>query len=303
MLCTIGIVAAGRSSFPTAGVLLSTYCVSADGYDASGMHYSGNWASWGIYADGSGGSYDLFITTNVNGCYYPYGYWFDYNYYQLSLFWQNGPYSGTFSYGYGFDGSYSDGYGGSVSGYYQNITVVEGQVINEYTDLSQFSGLLTKYTAYFGGGMVNYTEYVIAGTLIGSGCSELYNYMDAAGNSWAVNVKYNLYADGSGGEYYTYIINDSICGYLPTGFYTAYTYDQMYISYSTYEGYPQTFNYGYSTSSSVADGYGGSTVGASINNYHPAGYIFYSYHDVDGAQTVNFTFDGGYGYYVAYVMD
>ena len=292
MLCTIGIVAAGKSSFPTAGLLLSTYCASTSGYDASNNPYSGSWDCWGVYADGFGGSYNSAIGSNMNGCYYPYGYWYQYIYSDLQTYWMHGTYTGNFYYGYAYDGYYSDGYGGSIYYMSEYISATDGQIVNQYTANDSMSGKPTIYTLYFrlSDRSLQTTEYIVAGTFIGNSCTTLYDYPDAAGILHTVAAKQYQYADGNGGYYYTYLLNDYDCGYLPSGYYT-------------YEMYPQTFNYGNASASIIADGMNGYTVGNSNYNYYSAGYIFYSYHDVAWAQTVNFTFDGVNGYYVAYVMD
>lgn len=72
---------------PEYGTWLSDGCGSTDGNDASGAYFTGAWAYGSNYADGSCGSYFVQSDTNVNGCYYPYGWKFDYNSSSYSLHW------------------------------------------------------------------------------------------------------------------------------------------------------------------------------------------------------------------------
>ena len=306
MLCTIGIVAAGKTVvYPAAGTLIGTYCQSISGYDAISVNYSGDWASCGIYADGVGGSYTTggILGENTNGCFHPAGWTYSYSSYDLTTYWTHGTSSGNFYYGTGFSASVADGNGGINSTGGESITAQDGQVVNQYGDSAD--GYPRTYTLYWSSASnsLQTSSYINAGTFIGSSCTTLYNQLDAAGNSHTVAAKQYQYADGTGGYYYTYLLNDYDCGYLPSGYYTQYSYSEMYISYNTYEMNPQTFNYGNAYTYTMADGMNGYTVGAGDNYYYPAGYIFYSYHDVAGAQTVNFAFDGVSGYYVDYVMD
>lgn len=308
MLCTIGIVASGKAVvYPAAGTLIGTYCQSASGSDATGIYYSGNWVSSGIYADGMGGSYTsgTILGEDVNGCFRPSGWTYYYSASDATIQWYHGANWGYFSYGTNYSAVVADGLGGTNNTGGQNITAYNGQVVNQYTSIDGASGYPTNYILYFrlSDTSLQTSEYIVAGTFLGNSCTTLYDYPDAAGSLFTVAVKQYQYADGTGGYYYTYVTNDYDCGYLPAGYYTQYSYSEAYISYNTYEMNPQTFNYGNTYAYTMADGMNGYTVGAGDNYYYPAGYIFYSYHDFAGAQTVNFTFDGVNGYYVAYVMD
>jgi hypothetical protein len=166
------------------------------------------------------------------------------------------------------------------------------------------TGYPTRYILYFrlSDTSLQTTSYIVAGTYLGNFCNILDNDVDAAGYIFSVPVRMHSYADGVGGAYYTYVKNDPICGYLPNGYHTEYTYSEAYISYNTYESNPQTFNYGNVYSYTRADGMNGYTVGTGENYYYPAGYIFYSYYDGAGLQYVNFVYDGLNGYVIEYVM-
>jgi hypothetical protein len=301
MLCTIGIVA-GKTSFPIYGTLLGTYCTATSAVDAISQYWSGSWDSWGIYADGYGGSFNTSLGSNNNGCFIPYGFYYSYDPYQGIIYWSHGTESGAFSYGDGYNATISDGNSGSINIQNFSLTVTDGQVVHSYTATDGATGYPANYILYFraSDSTLQNTSYIVAGTLVGQSCTTLYNQQDAAGNIWNVGAREYMYADGVGGYYYTYQTDVQECGYLPSGYYTQYSYEELYISYYTYEGNPQTFNYGFSTASQIADGINGSTVGASTTIYNPAGYIFYSYYDVAGQQTVNYVFDGIQGYAIVY---
>lgn len=72
---------------PEYGTWLSDGCNSTNGYDASGSYYEGYWAYGSFYADGTCGSYFVQSGSNVNGCYYPAGWKFDYSSSSSSLHW------------------------------------------------------------------------------------------------------------------------------------------------------------------------------------------------------------------------
>jgi hypothetical protein len=286
-----------------AGQLISSQCITTSGQDAQGTYWYGSWLYEETYSDGSGGSYSTIIGNNMGGCWYPAGYKTFYQQSDLTHQWSHGIYWGYFTYGYAYGYTEADGMGvtNNLSG--SSITATDGQVVHEFIESGAF-GYPTRYVLYFrlSDTSLQTTSYIVAGTFLGSGCTMLYNYPDAAGNLFTVAAKQYQYADGVGGYYYTYVTNDYDCGYLPSGYYTQYTYGEAEISYNTYESIPQTFNYGNVYSYTMADGMNGYTAGTGENYYYSAGYIFYSYYDGAGLQYVNFVYDGLNGYVIEYVM-
>lgn len=77
----------GGGGCPDPGEWLSDGCNSTSGYDASDSYFDGAWAYGSFYADGSCGQYFVEAGTNMNGCYYPNGWKFDYTSNSYSLHW------------------------------------------------------------------------------------------------------------------------------------------------------------------------------------------------------------------------
>jgi hypothetical protein len=289
-------------SITRAGVYISSQCVYADAYDANGAYWSGNWNYETTRADGMGGTYTTIEGSNINGCWYPDGFAYEPSTQSdISIAWTHGTDSGTFVYGYSYSYSQANGSGGVNSGSGNYVTASDNTVVHSYTQNDPTTGYPTDYTLYFrlSDTSLQETAYIVGGTLLGTGCANVTS-IDAAGNSWIVQALQYTYADGSGGSYSDYNINTMECGWLPNGYYTYYSYG--YLSFSYYDGYGNypSFNYGDSTSYSIADGMNGSTVGANTNIYYSYGYEFYSYYDSAGNQTVHLNFDGNNGYYETY---
>lgn len=74
-------------SCPPYGTWLSDGCNATSGYDASGSYFDGAWSYGSFYADGECGSYFVESGADINGCYYPAGWKFDYSDSSESLHW------------------------------------------------------------------------------------------------------------------------------------------------------------------------------------------------------------------------
>lgn len=298
---TIGFVA-GRGGFPAAGTLLSTYCESSSGTDLSGTYHAGAWLASGNYADGFGGSYTAFIGTNTLGCWYPYGWVYSYASGDLTIQWSHGIDSGYFTYGNYNNGQASDGVGGSYTFDSSWITATDNQIVHSYERYDEPTGWTVIEVLYFDletTSLVN-TSWPVAGTVISSGCTTA-SYTDAAGTVWEnVGVYQEQIADGNGSYSYTDTPNTEDCGYWPSGYYLSYTTTQEVLYYYDYDNNYLSFHYANSTTYDQADGTGNSTFGGFTDYLYSAGYIFYSYYDEAGAQTVNYRFDGVNSYYIDY---
>ena len=108
---------------PEYGTYLSDGCNSTDGYDASGAFFSGTWTFGSFYADGECGQYFVEAGTDMNGCYHPDGWKFDYTSYNDSVHWTvtdseaNTQAEGDFTYSSGWSSSnIADGAGGTYPG-------------------------------------------------------------------------------------------------------------------------------------------------------------------------------------------
>lgn len=145
---------------PAYGTWLSDGCNSTDGYDASGAYFNGAWAYGSFYADGVCGQYFVEAGTNMNGCFYPAGWKFDYTSYSDNLHWTvTDSQSNTQAEG---DFTYSSGWSSS------NIANGNGET---YSDGSSWSA--------------NFADTIASGTY--------YDY------GLAYEVFYAVYYDGSGG--------------------------------------------------------------------------------------------------------
>lgn len=299
MLCTIGIVAAGTESFPNAGRLLSTFCQSADGYDAASIYWSGSWTSVGTYADGSGGSYNSTIGDNINGCWHPAGYTYYTNNYDLQHNWNHGTHYGIFTYGYHYESTYSNGAGGVLGGSSDSISATNGQIVHSYGFTDGATGYPMTSYLYFStaDNQLHENNYINAGTNVGENCySEHIN--DASGSSYYVSYKLVAYADGAGGSYYgPHEYNTTMCGYLPNGFWESYTSNYETLIYYDENSSTQTFQYGNFYYGYRSDGFGGNYYESNIDIWYLSGFVFYSFYDLAGFQTINYAFDGSSGYY------
>ena len=296
---TIGFVA-GAGGFPAAGTLLSTYCEETSSYDANNNYYNGAFLAVGNYADGLGGSYTSTIGANSNGCWYPAGYLFSYAYGDLTTLWSHGGYAGSFTYGYYSNGQASDGAGGAYSFNDSNITVEDNQIVHSYEGYDSMNNWYVNEVLYFDletASLVT-ASWPFAGTVLSSACTTN-SYTDAAGTEWSVGVRQEMIADGVGGYSYTTTPNTGDCGYWPNGFVTSYNVTPLVIYYYDPE-IQQTFTYGNQYDYVYADGSGGSNSSSSQSIDYPAGFIFFSYYDEAGAQTVNYHFDGVNSYYISY---
>ena len=297
---TIGFVA-GRGGFPAAGTLLSTYCDETSSYDANNTYYNGSFLAVGIYADGTGGSYTSTIGSGTNGCWYPYGYLYSYSSGDLTILWSHGSDSGNFTYGYYSNGQASDGAGGSYSFNDSFITAGDNQIVHSYEGYDSINNWYVNEVLYFDleTTSLQTTSWPVAGTLISSGCTTA-GYMDAYGTIWSVGVYQEQVADGVGGYTYINTPNTTECGYWPSGYYLSYMTTQEVLYYYDNNSNYLSFHYANSTTYDQADGTGNSTSGGFTDYLYSAGYIFYSYYDEAGAQTVNYRFDGVNSYYIDY---
>jgi hypothetical protein len=174
--------------------------------------------------------------------------------------------------------------------------------VNQYTANDPTTNYPTQYTLYFSitGNTLQSTEYIVAGTLIGDYCTTI-NSTDAKGLGWTINSHQYQYANGYGGSTYTDNTNTMECGFLPSGYWTYYIVNELIIYYYDQNNSQQFFVYGNESGGDQADGTGNtypSTDGITL--YYPIGYIFYSYYDEAGQQTVNYCFDGTNSYYISY---
>ena len=307
MLSTIGIVAAGKGILPY-GALLSKYCGSvAFQVDANNQSWFSLYIeAWRVYSDGVGGTYQQLFGTNTDGCFYPYGYYYEYSVINSYLQWYSPYESGQFVYGYSTSWQMADGAGGTLNSGFETITATQGQIITSWTATDSATGYPTNYTYFFNVAdrSIGQNSFVVAGTILSYGCTQI-SINDEDGTPWTnINSNQFVYADGSGGSYTINNLNTTTCGMLPMG----YVSQKNVISESfSYYNYEQTdsfaFVYGATTYKSVEDGSGGNTLETSGEYYYNAGYIFYSYHDDAGQRTVNYAFDGVSGYVVQYVMD
>lgn len=302
MLCTVGIVAAGKSTnnLP-AGTLISTYCASTSGVDGGGNSWSGAWEAIGLYANGTGGTYTASRGINTEGCYHPSGWYYGGYSNDTNLYWTHGTESGFLYVGYEYGNGYADGSGGVYNDYGSYITVADKYVVHQYTE-NDGNGYPTNYIARFDLSTVSieYVSYIVAGTLLSEGCITLYDYQDAIGQTFDVASYQYSYADGSGGSYSTQQLDSTTCGALPMGFHISFSTGPLSFQYFDSDGVEQTFTYGTAQTSVIADGSFGSTVGASETINYSSGYEFYSYYDSVGQQTVHYHFNGINYYYYTY---
>jgi len=260
MLCTVGIVAAGKA-FTPAGTLLSTFCQSTSGTDAGGVHYDGAWESFGIYANGSGGTYSGFIGTDINGCHFPSGYYFSYSSSPSTIHWTNSQsgQSGDFVYFTVYNWTVADGAGGSYTGG-TGTGAYYGEIIDNYYDATTDLNYIVAFDPQGGGtGVPSYFEYSVpsVGTVISTQCLPTSSY-DANGTLWEGAWDYGVtYADGTGGTYST-IQGSNVNGcYVPAGYYYGSSQGSTLSINWTHGTSSGSFTYGYEYMYSTADGYGG----------------------------------------------
>lgn len=139
------------------GTWLYDGCGSISGTDASGTYFEGAWAYGNFFADGSCGLYFIQSDININGCYYPNGWKFDYSQSSYSLHWSvsdstattvaegdttyaEGWYSNNVANGSG--GTYSDSGGWSLN---SGDNIASGSYIDNGDSLMYY------YTVYYDG--------------------------------------------------------------------------------------------------------------------------------------------------------
>jgi hypothetical protein len=163
---TIGSTYNGGGGCDSEGTSYGIQCTYTEGSDASGSDYTGYWTAQDAYADGSCGTIYYYVGVNQDGCYYPYGWWTNYN--------DNPSYSTWYVYdsdsnlvaydsftwaSYG-DGNYADGSGGSISTSWNSQLSYADQIYSgEFFDNS--SGMQLYYVVYsdgFDGYFVNITS-------------------------------------------------------------------------------------------------------------------------------------------------
>jgi hypothetical protein len=288
------------SGFPAYGTFISDACTAADGYDYNNTYWSGSWNYSVTRADGVGGSYITVENSNANGCYIPSGWVYSSNYYDLTISYAHGPNSGYFTYGSHSDSTYADGNGGSFTSGGDYVSAEDGYVVSSYgfTDGATYYPMTSYLKFSTATNTLNESSYIDAGTAVGSSCA-YGDLQDAQGTVWG-NVYYLLtaYADGNGGSYYgPNEYNNPTCGYIPNGFYTSYNSTNIGFTYYDEYGNPQNFDYGNNYDYYQADGFGNSNGSSGTNIWYSYGYVFYSYYDYAGNQTINYAFDGYSGHY------
>jgi len=299
---TIGIVA-GKSGFPAYGTFLSTYCAATSGLDASGTMRYGSWASHSLYADGIGGSYDVFNGDNTGGCYYPAGY---YTYYLVDypgeFYWENvmgSNQSGIYQWFIRWNYIYADGNGGSITFSSGSSFHFAGDIISQWQDPST----LNTWTVIFDG----YSGYYItssppvAGIFLYSVCAYAH-LTDAVGTGWDTYADYSyVYTDGYGGTYYTLIGRNTNGCWLPAGFAASkpYTYGTLTYQDQYFQQQSWTYSTAWTLWTELGDGTQINTIG---EDRADAGYVFYSWSYPYNEGTVwmtNYYYDGGAGYYIS----
>ena len=289
------------SGFPAYGTILSTACTWTDGYDYNNNYWSGNWNYSVTRADGAGGSYTNVENSNVNGCWIPSGYVYYSNSLPSFIYWSHGTSSGGFEYGSSYDYTQSDGVGGTYGGTGGDITAANGTVVNSYGYIDGVTGYpMTSYLKFLVSDTSQLHEFnfIDAGTNIGSSCTYS-DIQDASGTTWNnVNYRITAYANGNGGSYYgANEYNISECGYLPYGYWESYSSYVLSFSYTDENNDIGTFIYGNNYYGYQADSFGGNNYLTGDNIHYSYGYVFYSYYDSAGQQTIYYAFDGTSGYY------
>ena len=283
MLATIGIVATG-TGFRPAGILVSTYCQSTTGTDASGATVSGSWILVGTYTDGVGGFYDSQIGENINGCFHPSGYYYSYNQTPSVIFWQNGILGVGYQEGYftwfiSYAWTVADGYGGSSSSGTGNQLAYYGYIINEYINVAEGLKYITAFDP--NGGNPTYYNYTVpsTGALVSSQCVSQLLPSGYGSGLWYYQ---ETYSDGAGGTYST-VIGENINGcWHPAGY--EYSSSQSDASISWSHGTTMgSFVYGYTYSYSQANGTGGVVNGGGTTVTAANGTVINSYTATDGA--------------------
>lgn len=282
MLATIGIVAQSGGLVP-AGTLLSTYCESVEGNDASGQLRSGTWAYTGVFADGMGGTYVSTIGENQNGCWYPAGYYIAYSETPSQIFWTNSfsGATGYYTWQIAYNWTEADGMGGSTSGGTGATVGYYGSIIDLYYD----EATEMNYIVAFNGNQTdpNYFEYTArpAGYLLSDQCVSGNGY-DAVGTYWSGNWNYEATrADGYGGSYSAIEGSDINGCFYPAGYvYSTSTYDlTIPWSHGTETG---DFVYGNVTTNSASSGSGYPQDSSFENITATNNQIVHSYEGTDG---------------------
>lgn len=288
-----------EASFPAAGTILSSSCVSSSGYDFANNYWTGTWTAQIEYADGDGGSYSG-TADNTLGCWYPSGWVLDSSSSDATLSWTHGVDSGDFVYGYNYSSTVANGDGTTTTNSGTTVTATDNQSVHTYEGYDGANGWNTNEVLYFDYDTTSLvaSSYPAAGTTISSGCTTI-DSTDSSGYTWTgVNAYYSTVADGWGGSATSYQLDNPSCGYLPSGYYTAYSVSSLVVSYNDGFGNWYGWNYGETIYYSQADGMGSILSGDFTNIFYSAGYTFYSYFDDAGQQTLYYHFDGVNSYYV-----
>lgn len=289
-----------EASFPAAGTILSSSCISSDGYDFNNTYWTGTWTAEIEYADGDGGSYTD-TADNTLGCWYPSGWVLDSSSSDATLSWTHGVDSGDFVYGYNGSTTTANGDGSTTTSSGTTATATDNQVVHTYEGYDGTNGWITNEVLYFDLDTTSLVtaSYPQAGTTISSGCTTI-DSTDSSGYTWTgVNAYYYTTADGYGGSTSTYTVDDPTCGYLPSGYYTSYSLGTNYIYYYDEYSTEQSWAWGETLYYTQADGSGSFNSGDNTNYYQSSGYIFYSYYDSAGGYYINYHFDGVNSYYTS----
>lgn len=287
-----------EASFPAAGTILSSSCISTDGYDSANNYWTGTWTAEIEYADGDGGSYTD-TANDTLGCWYPSGWVFESTSSDATLSWSHGYDSGDFVYGSSTTSTVANGDGTSTSGSSTSVTASDGQTVHAYEGYDGANGWNTNEILYFDLATTSLvaSSYPASGVVTSSGCTTI-DSTDANNVLWnGVSAYYTTTADGYGGSSTNYQLNTETCGYLPSGYWTSYNAGNASFSYYDEYSTEQYFVYGTTTSGYYADGNGGSIESTNTSNNYESGYTFYSYYDGAGAQTIYYAFDGTNSYY------
>ncbi len=197
-LAIAGLIKRIFQSFPSYGTLLSSSCNYEYVSDYQNTQWQGYFQNVSVYADGNGGSFTN-TQDDFSGCWYPYGYCYNYGASDGQLFWQlnNGGGSGNLTWGQTYGGTFSDGGGGTYSSGGVNDYYYGGYIIYDNgQSQAVYDGSGNWHENYYNGGGPSYDSY---GTKYG------YPFWDGNSNMLLQNV-----ADGNGGS-----LNISWDGYYP----------------------------------------------------------------------------------------
>ena len=238
---------------------MSSYCNYEYVSDYQNNQWQGYFQNVSVYADGNGGSFTN-TQDNFNGCWYPYGYCYNFGGSDSQLYWQlnNGGGSGNFTWGSSYGGTYSDGSGGTYDSNGVNDYYNSGYIIYDNgQSQAVYDGSGNWHENYYGGGGggPSYDSY---GTKYGT------PFWDSSSNMLLQNV-----ADGNGGS-----LNISWDGYSPYPNYGTQVMSPMGGTNTFYDAVGEEWGLD-SYTNYYADGSGGTwtTITLAENVYYP-----YQYH-------------------------